>query len=411
MVASLFGTAICFTLISGAVFTAVCFLCHKLIARLFFGGVSFFPAVFLSVLISCVFSLYSVYQEMLKGIQDAKGFIIFSYVHFFLLLGSNIITVVVLNLGATGVLLSTLIVNAFMVLLMFVDLHKKNLLYMHIDIQLLKRMLKYSLPLIPHTIAYTVQSYATKLIISFHLSLSVLGLYSLASQFGMVTDVVLNSVQAAYKPWFFSAMTDNKKESLSDIGNTAYFLMWIYGLLFILIGVFAQEVILIMADVQFAKAWKYVPAIVFTIAVKSPMYFYMNILYFNKNKTRYIFISTVVSCIVNISLTYILIPYLNVFGSITADIVAMCIRLAIVIKLAGHSAKSLYSIFRLEGLALIPMAFMLVALIPSYTLYPFTLSITNIAYKGTVVILYILVLFLVHRKQLLTIFHSPERTG
>lgn len=63
---------------------------------------------------------------------------------------------------------------------------KHGLYVVCIDKGILKELLKYSLPLVPHTVAYNIQTYATKVIINGKLSLALLGIYSLASQFGSI---------------------------------------------------------------------------------------------------------------------------------------------------------------------------------------------------------------------------------
>lgn len=83
--------------------------------------------IFLAILISFVTSLYSVYQDALKGMQQARKSVLLTYVFFFMILVGNILTVVVLNMGAVGILYATLFVNVIMVGIMFVDLIKHEL--------------------------------------------------------------------------------------------------------------------------------------------------------------------------------------------------------------------------------------------------------------------------------------------
>lgn len=390
-VAKMFGTTVCFVAGLGFIFISVCILIKNQISDCFFNGISFFPIVFLSIIISITTALYTIYQDILKGMQNARASVFLSYVYFFLQLGSNIIAVVVLKKGAEGILASTFIVNLVMILIMLFDLTKKNLLSFGVDSAILKELLLYSLPLVPHTIAFNLSSYATKLIISTNLSLSILGLYSLASQFGNVSDIVLNSVQSAFQPWMYGVLNQKREKSKKEIAKTSYSLMWLYGLMYISIGVFSQEAILIMASNRdYINAWTYVPVIVFVVALKSPLYFYQNLLYYDKTKTKYVFISTLTGSAVNILLTWTLVPVLQVMGSIVADIISVFTRLLITIKIVKNEAKSIYSIWKLELLSIIPMFFMIAALIPSYLWFKTELSIKNVFIKCIFIILYIL---------------------
>ena len=170
---------------------------------------------------------------------------------------------------------------------MFWDLSKRNMLKIGIDINILKTILKYSFPLMPHTIAYNVSDYVTKVVISEHLTLSVLGVYSLSAQFGNVADVVLNSIQSAFQPWMFNILKEKQNSAKSALANVTYLLLWLYGVFFISIALFSKEVILFMVNDGYQNAWRYVSAIVVVIALKAPSYFYMNFLYYDINKTKY----------------------------------------------------------------------------------------------------------------------------
>lgn len=402
-VSKMFGTAITFILLIGIVFIFVSSITTTFWASIFFKDVLFFPVILLSILISVVSGLYNVYQDILKGMQQAKASMILSYTFFFLLLFGNVIAIAVLHLGANGIIFSTLVVYCIMVVIMIIDLYRQQLLSIGIDVEILKKMLTYSIPLIPHTIAFNIQTYASRIIINEKLSLSMLGIYSLASQFGGVADVILNSVQSAFQPWMYGILNENSNKSIAKLRNNTYLLMWLYGLAYILIGAFSQEAVLIMANDCYKEAWVYIPAIVLSIALKSPLYFYLNFLYYNKTKTKYVFISTVVGCIVNICLTIMFTPVLQIFGSILADVIAMVCRLVITLLVVRNEAGRIYSFWKLQFRAILPMFFMIAALIPSLEIYKNVISIYNIIWKTIIVIVYLLIVVFVDKDRLQSI--------
>lgn len=214
----LISTVISAVLIIGILLSIILVISEKAWNNLLFKGITFFPIVLLSILISLVSALYGIYQETLKGMQKAKKSVILSYVFFLLMLGSNIFTVIILKKGAQGILISTFFVNLIMTIMMVIDLRKQQLLYFDININILKQLLKYSLPLVPHSLSYNISSFFTRIIINSKLNTSILGLFSLASQFGGVADVVSNSVQSAFQPWLFSKLNDlTDKDSYEDI--------------------------------------------------------------------------------------------------------------------------------------------------------------------------------------------------
>lgn len=403
-VANLLGTVIWFIVGLGSLFIVICITFQNIITYYLFDELAFFPIVFLAIINSVTTTLYVIYQDILKGMQNAHRSVFLSYVYFFLFLGSNILTVVYLKLGAIGFLFSTFLVTTIMIVVMFVELIQKRILAFRIDFILLKELMTYSLPLIPHTIAFNLSSYATKLIISSNLSLSVLGIFSLAAQFGNVSDIILNSVQSAFQPWFYNILNNDESGSYEkkDIARVTYMLMWCYGLMYILIGVFAQEAIIIMAsNKSYIEAWVYVPLIVFSIAVKSPLYFYQNFLYYDKTKTKLIFYCTIIGCTINVIIAWFLVPVLGINGTILADLASFCVRLMLTIYFTFVIASEVYSILKLEVLSLLPMFFMGIALIPSYTIYKNELSLYNVFIKFTVVVCYIVLAILFNKNAII----------
>ena len=364
--------------------------------------------VVIAVLIGCSSGLTTIYQDILKGMQQAKKSVLVTYVMFFLLVSMNIVAVVVLQLGATGILLSSLIGNIILAGYMFYDLKKQSLYLFCFDKTEFFNLVKYSAPLLPHTLAFSIYSYFARIIITSKLSLAILGLYSLATQFGNVSDIVLNSVQSAFQPWMFDRMKENGVDSKYQIQRTTHILMWLYGFMFILIGAYSQEAILIMADKNFAEAWHYVPIMVFSIALKSPLYFYNNFLYYEKSKTKYILYSTVVGSVLSILFIFALIPSLGVYGVILAEALAMLVRLAIAVYYTRKETANIYSLVKLELLSFIPMIFLAIAIAPSYLLFENKLSGINIAYKAIVFLIYALFFAFLYKDSIIPLIKKSN---
>lgn len=399
-VARMFGSVI--TLISclGIVFAALLIIFKDFWSPIFFEDLPFTPIVLLSIIIAVVQGLYTVYQDILKGMQDAKRSVILTYTFFFILLVGNIYTVVCLRLGAVGVLYSTMFVHVVMLVLMFVDLAQRELFIFTIDKVLIQELLIYSIPLVPHTLAYTVSNYVTRIVISSKMSLSMLGIYSLSAQFGMVGDVILNSIQSAFQPWMFGLLNESTDKARSDISSLSYMLMWVYGFFFIVIAVFSQEAIILMADEKYLTAWIYVPAIVVSISIKSPLYFYNNFLYYNKDKAKYIFTTSVVGSIICIILTWVLVPIWGIYGAVLASILGMFVRLFFTIRHVYCEANLLYSFWKLELLSIVPIIFIVIGLLPSLILFENAIILFNVIYKLMIICMYISLFVLLYRNNL-----------
>ena len=393
-ISRLFGTVISFIICYGTFVCLLLFLTQSIWSPLLFKGIPFVPIALMAVLNSLVVGLYTVYQDILKGMQDAKRSVNLSFVFFFLLLNFNILTVVFFGLGALGMVLASLIVHSLMTIFMMYDLIHRQLFIFCIDKKLIKVLFIYSLPLVPHTMAFKLSQYATKLIINSKLSLSTLGLYGLSSQFGNISDIIQNSFQNAFQPWMFGILNEKKESAPAHIRSVTYSILWGMGVLYLLIGLFCQEAIILMSSPSYHSAWRYVPPIISTVAIKSPLYFYCNYLYYYKDKTKYIFSSTLLGCIINVIFTFIMVPLFGIYGSIGADVIALFFRLLLVYKIVNPIMGDTYSFWKLHFICFVPIFFMLIALIPSYiTDSDEWMGVGFVFYKLIIILLYILLIF------------------
>jgi O-antigen/teichoic acid export membrane protein len=152
-------------------------------------------------------------------------------------------------------------------------------------------------------------------------------------------------------------------------------------------------------DESYVDAWRYIPAIVMVFAIKIPYYFYVNILFYYKEASRLLFIATFSGSVLNIFLSFLLIPAVGVFGSILADAVAMVIRVMIIIFISRKYEDTgiCISIFfrKLIKIAL----FIFCGLVFSYWKFSSSFNILNFAYKILIVGFYLAILYLQNKRE------------
>lgn len=395
-----FGTIITFTIISGIVFTLIFILLKPIVMKYIFEGIKFYPTVLL-VLFSMTFAcLQTVYQYILQAMQMAKKFALRSIMYFFCSLLLNIMFVVVFKLGANGVILATLLSNIIFTLYMLIDLKAQDLLEICIDHEMLKSILRYSIPLMPHNLSTQLASLISKIFISNSFSLTSVGLFGLASQFGTIADTIQSSVNAAFQPWFYNQMNKERKALKKEVVSLSNTLVWIYGILFLGISLFAQELIMLFMGKNYWKAWTVVPLIVLTFSVKTIYYFYINILLYYKQATKYIFVATLSSSIFNVILSAVLIPKFDMYGSAIADGISMLLRVSIVVWLSKKYKSVGYKIITFIRSFILILIFMGIGLYFSYTMFMFKLNWGNFIYKLVVFSIYIFLALLTQRNKI-----------
>src|SRR5690606_6214139 len=175
-VRKLFGTTVTFVFLTSVVLTIILLFGHNFLIDPFLGGVSFFPYMLLgmiSVLFNPVFMIYqNTLQAKQEGIKYARQNLMFFIVNLIFLL----VSVVIFELGAQGVIGALALTN-FIFFLYTLTTFSKEIKF-GIDFVILRDSLKYSLPLVPHSISAVASTFIDRIFINNFLSTSLVGIYS-----------------------------------------------------------------------------------------------------------------------------------------------------------------------------------------------------------------------------------------
>ena len=395
-----YGSVTCFVFLSSLVFLLVSIAVNELIVSLFFEGVDFFPVVLIALVTLCFLSVHSVHQSMLQGMQKGKKLTLINIVVFLIQVALNLVMIGVLRMGAVGVLLAALIVNVGYMVFMLIDVRRNDLMEFCLDKRLLKEALKYSIPIMPHNLSTHIASFASRIFINREGSLGAVGLYGVAMQFGALVDIVQVSVNKAFAPWFYDVMNRRDKEAKEEILEMSRLLLILYSLVYLVIGLFSQEVVILMTNENYTLAWTAIPILVVGYSIKSIYYFYVNILFFHKEAARRIFIATVSGSLADILFAAILVPLAGMYGAAIAFLIAKVIVVSIVVFMARKYNDIGFRIGGMLRTILPSFAFMSIGLFFSYTKYTEEFNLQNLLYKLAVLCLYLLIIRIKYRKFL-----------
>ena len=396
-----YGTIVIFIMCSNIVFFILATLGRSFLTKYIFSGIDYFPIILVTLISLAFYCQQTIYINMLQSQQRAVKSSILSIVFFLFAIILNIFFVVILKMGALGSILASLVGYILYTIYFITDMIKNDKIEFCLDINLLKEALRYSIPIIPHNLSTQISVLLSKVLIGGSVSISGVGIYSVASQFGGVADTIQSYVDRAYGPWLYEKLhykEEGFKDSIRSISNM---LASVLGVFFLGIALFAQDYIILFLDKSYVMAWKFVPFIVLVFAIKTAYYFYVEILFYYKEASRKLFISTLSSSLVNIFLTYFMVPILGIYGSILADLVAMIIRVVIVIIISkkfnniGLYVKDFIMNF------LILMAFICIGLSLSYFKYGNYFSFYNFFFKIIIVIVYVSLIILKNKKKLI----------
>jgi len=401
-----YGTLILFVFASSVVWTLLFILLRNPLSKYVFSGIDFFPVVFVSVLTIMFYCQHQVYDNILKSQQKAFKSSVLSLCYFLVTISLNILFVVKYRMGAFGVVTATFISSELYTLFFIIDVTRQKSVKWCIDLPLLKKALKYSIPIIPHNLSSRIAVLVSQVLIGGTSTLSSLGIYSIAAQFGSISDVVQSYVNQAYGPWLYEKLHEKKDNYKSEIRELVKMLSMVIAFFMLGITLFAEEYVLLFLHESYVGACKYIPFTVLVYVIKIPYYFFINVLFYYKKASRMIFVSTLSSSFINLLLSSILIPKYSVAGSLFADCISMIITVSIVICISTRFESTGVQLRDLIKAIVIYAVFAVIGMLPSILTFNGTFRVYIFIYKVIVILIYLAVLVIMYHKQIKKLFNK-----
>lgn len=269
--------------------------------------------------------------------QEALTFVKMNLGKTLLLVALNLFFVVYLQIGLIGVYYATLCVNVFYFFI-YVRIIRKYA-GLHIDFSIIKKGIRYSLPLIPGALAYLILSVSDRIILERNVSLSQIGIYNVAYTMSLALNIIIQSVYKAIEPEIFQRY-----------GKTGYydFLKRIQKCFFVLIYVmalciclFSQEVFSFMTSENFHGGYKLVPLLIIGVVMTGQNVLYSSILSAEK-KTKAVGGATIAGAISSILFNLILIPKWGVYAAAVSSGLSFTIMNILLFVKMNFPDKSMY---------------------------------------------------------------------
>lgn len=286
---------------------------------LFFIDKSWF---FLPVLL-CLQSYQSLFSQYAKGVGKVKLFSINGILLSFLTAGLNVIFLIPLDMGLQGYLISYCIAFLISDIYLYSKLKLKYEYHKEmIKKEYISRILKFSIPLIPNSIAWWVTTAVGRYFILFFIGASSNGIFAVANKIPALLTV-FTSIFA--QSWQISAIEEfnskNRKVFFDNVYNAYGELLVIgcSGILFIIKPVFK-----IMATGDFFIAWKYAPLLLISI-IFSCLSAFLGSQYIAAKDTISVLKTTILGALLNVIFNFIFVPTLGLNGVGIASLLSFLI--------------------------------------------------------------------------------------
>ena len=259
--------------------------------------------------------------QISRGLGDNAKYAIGSFLSGAATVVLNVLFIVVFKWGAYGMLSATMIGNLTCALYIFISMK----IYRYIswktklDRNLLKEMLKYSIPLVPNMISWWIVSASDRTIITGFLGIAVNGIYSAANKFSGVVSTLYSVFNLT---WTESAAinidSEDKDEFFSKILD---FTIRFFGSVCLGIVALMPFIFPILINEKFSDAYYQIPilmlATMFNILVS-----FLGSIYVAKKKTKEIAKTSIFAAIINIVVNVGLIKFIGLYAASISTVVA-----------------------------------------------------------------------------------------
>lgn len=264
--------------------------------------------------------LMALMNALVRGLGKIKLYSLSNFLLSIITIVLNVVFILGTNLKVDGLLLSVIIANLIMVLFLAIRTNLKKFIDIkYVNKKLMKEMLVYSIPLIPHSLSWTIINLSDRVIITSILGAGSNGIYAVSNKFPTIINTVYNYFAIAWKE---SAAKALHEENSGRYYNKIYTSLKniVYSAT---IGVIALVPFIfnILINGEYDEAYLYIPMLVFGVYFSNMASFYGGIFSAYK-RTKIIGTTTLVSAIINLAVDLILIKFIGIYAAAISTLIS-----------------------------------------------------------------------------------------
>ena len=261
-------------------------------------------------------SIFYITNNQLRYMFKARAFALSNVGNTIVSAAAGFACVAWLQLGVAGVFIGQIGGQAiFSVVSIYLARDSYRVVF---DAAVLRRMLRYSLPLVPGTLAFFVMQYVDRYVLNEVRGLTDVGIYGMGARIASLLNLFLMGFQTAWWPHVLSAF----REPDSPAKFSKVFEGYLFVTMTLLVGLslFGHEALLVLTTPQFAAGFVVVPLLVLGAVMGSiANYFAYGIQIAEKNHYRMLL--NLGALAVSVSLNLLLIPRFGALGAGLANAV------------------------------------------------------------------------------------------
>jgi len=279
--------------------------------------------------ISFMLMINTINLTILRNENKVLMFGIFEIVNTAINMGVALLLLLVYSFGWHSLVLGIVVAYFIFFFISMTYMIKNDYITFNYNKEAVNKILKLSLPLIPHVIGGIVIALSDRFFIEKMIDLKTVGIYSVGYMFGMVVSLFTDAFIRAWSPWFYKTLLGGEKAKKRKIVKFSY--LYIIATFCVAFGVsiFANLILPYMVDEKYRGAEKYVFWVAIGYAIHGVYKIFFPYLV-HLNKTAFLGISTVIAAILNLIFNYFLIKEFGAIGAAYATALAFAVSAALV---------------------------------------------------------------------------------
>lgn len=254
----------------------------------------------------------TVLSQFTRAIEKVGIYTLDNVLNILITIISNIILLTVLHQGVNGFLLGYVIGNCFSILLLLVMAKLyKYIKFKKFNVNTFKKMLRFSIPLIPTSVCWWIISSIDRWMIAANFGSGINGIYAVSHKVPTILTIIM---EIFFQAWQISANKEFDKKDISNFYSDTF--KYVFAIVFMSCALLTWTCKLItklLVGAEFMGAWYYMPVLLLGTSLFSMAQFLDSIYTASKN-TKMAFVTNMVAAIVNIILNIVLLKTMGPIG-------------------------------------------------------------------------------------------------
>lgn len=273
-----------------------------------------------ATLLLVVTTFFGLISNYVRAIGRVGTFAVAGIINTFIMGASNIIFLVIFH-GGISSYLEAMVLGQIAAIIYFLISTPiiKQIRLKWFDIKLFREMCVYSIPLIPNTFAWWLNSASDRFFILMIIGASANGIYAMVNRF---PTMVTTLTSIFFQSWQMTAIEEyDSKDSREFISNVFEYIISLIFLFSLGMLSVLKPMIRILLATDYYGGWKLIP-IMLLVSIYTITSGFLGVLYTASKNTVGVFYSTLLGAIINVLLTVSLIRWIGVYGAAIANAIS-----------------------------------------------------------------------------------------